>query len=82
MSSAWPEACSCKAWAAAEWLFHSQGLQRSRCTLQAEPYGALRPVQTLRCTFSTGPCINNCGPSFKSMPWFWTGRKARGHKQL
>jgi len=41
------------------------------------PYGALRPAQTLRCAFLTG---NKHG--FKSTPWFWTGRKARGHKQL
>jgi len=63
MSSAWPEACSCKAWAAAEWLFHFPGSQRGRCMLQVAPYGALHPAQTQRCTFLTG---NEHG--FKSAP--------------
>ncbi len=40
--------------------------RRSRCMLQVAPYRALRPVQTLRCAFSTGPCVLTAGMASKT----------------
>ncbi len=54
-----------------------RGLQRSRCTLQAVPFGAFRLARIQRCDFSTGN-----QPAFKAAPWLRTSLKARGRKQL
>ena len=66
--SASAQACRCKARCAAN--SGSIGKQRNavRCMLERSPYGAFRPVRTLRCDFSTGPDMPSkprldCGPA-------------------
>ncbi len=76
-ASAWPEACSYKAWSAVKWLFHFQGAQRSKCMLQDTPFGAFRLIQTPRWSSLKGN-----KHFFENPPWFCIRRKARDYKQL
>jgi len=66
--SASAQACRCKARCVAN--SGSIGKQRNavRCMLERSPCGAIRPVRTLRCDFSTGPDMPSkprldCGPA-------------------